>query len=148
MADPAQVPPGGLAAALLDAADALNDALVGELRARGWPPLTRTRALAFRYLAAGVTRPAGLARQLDLTRQSVQKLLDGLERDGLIARRPDPDDARAQIVELTADGDRMLDEAGRVLRSLEREVEARLGRDGLTALRRLVPRVAPTDRPG
>jgi DNA-binding MarR family transcriptional regulator len=146
--DEAQVPTGALAAALLDAADALNDALVDELRARGWPPLTRTRALAFRHLAAGVTRPAGLARQLDLTRQSVQKLLDGLERDGLVTRRPDPDDARAQVVDLTADGTRMLEDAGRILRSLERELEARLGHDDLTTLRRLVPRIAPADRPG
>jgi DNA-binding MarR family transcriptional regulator len=129
---------GALASALLEAADHLNAQLVAELSALGWPAFTRTRSLAFRALAAGVQRPAALARELDLTRQSVQKLLDGLERDGLIGRAPDPDDARAQVVHLTTDGQRMLRDAGRILVHLEVELERRIGRDDVGSLRRIV----------
>src|SRR3954451_7472323 len=33
--------------------------------------------------------------------------LDGLERDGLVSRRRDPENRRVQVVELTAAGDRL-----------------------------------------
>lgn len=139
---------GGLASAMLEAADGLNAALVAELEALGWPRFTRTRSLAFRAIAAGVRRPAALARELDLTRQSVQKLLDGLERDGLVTRAPDPEDARAQVVEVTETGHRMLRDAGRILRRLERDLERRLGQDDLATLRRIVAAMLADAGPG
>jgi DNA-binding MarR family transcriptional regulator len=49
------------------------------------------------------------------------------ERDGLVERRPDPDDRRAMCVHLTAKAKRFRPAAERVLAALEREVEAMLG---------------------
>jgi len=50
----------------------------------------------------GEATPAGLADKTGVTRATISGLLDGLEKDGLIARRPDPADRRLIRVHLTA----------------------------------------------
>src|SRR6202521_4538457 len=40
----------------------------------------------------GEATPAGLADKTGVTRATISGLLDGLEKDGLIQRRPDPQD--------------------------------------------------------
>jgi MarR family transcriptional regulator, transcriptional regulator for hemolysin len=58
------------------------------------------------------------------------------ERDGLVERRPDPDDRRAALVRLTPKAKRFRPKAEDVLAALEREVEAMLGRREAGSLRR------------
>lgn len=41
---------------------------------------------------------------LDVTPRSVTKLVDGLEREGLVTRQPHPEDRRALLLRLTSDG--------------------------------------------
>lgn len=55
-------------------------------------------------------RPADLARRVGVSRPTMTRLLDGLARDGLVARRADSDDGRARRIELTAAGRRLLRE--------------------------------------
>ncbi len=45
-----------------------------------------------------------LSRRLMVTNGNVTSLIDRLVGEGLVTRRPDPDDRRAQIIELTSDG--------------------------------------------
>lgn len=52
-----------------------------------------------------------LGEELCVSRPNVTKLVDGLERDGLVARTPHPTDRRMVYAQLTADGERMADEA-------------------------------------
>jgi DNA-binding MarR family transcriptional regulator len=59
--------------------------------------------------ADGQATPAGLAERTGVTRATISGLLDGLEKDGLIERRPDPDDRRLIRVHLTVAGHRFLD---------------------------------------
>src|ERR1700674_3672138 len=49
----------------------------------------------------GPRRMADLASGLDVTPRNVTTLVDGLERDGLVRRRPHPTDRRATVIELT-----------------------------------------------
>ena len=57
-------------------------------------------------------RSAGdLARRADLTSGAMTTRLDHLERAGLVRRLPDPDDRRGVLVELTAKGRRLHQEA-------------------------------------
>jgi DNA-binding MarR family transcriptional regulator len=53
-------------------------------------------------------RAGDLARALRVTVGGTSKLVDRIERAGLIARQPDPDDRRASRVALTAAGKRKL----------------------------------------
>jgi DNA-binding MarR family transcriptional regulator len=59
--------------------------------------------------ADGQATPAGLAERTGVTRATITGLLDGLEKDGLIERRPDSDDRRLIRVHLTDAGRRFLD---------------------------------------
>ncbi len=78
----------------------------------------------------GPRRMADLASGLDVTPRNVTTLVDGLERDGLVRRRPHPTDRRATVIELTDAAD------GAVVRSMEHQ----------TAIRLLFETLAPADR--
>lgn len=96
-----------LAAALqlLRVADELVRAF--EIHAQGRFGLSRGRLGVLLWLerndAAGL-RPADLAERLRVSRAAITALLDGLEAEGLVARRPDPRDRRARRVVLTRAG--------------------------------------------
>jgi DNA-binding MarR family transcriptional regulator len=49
-------------------------------------------------------RMGELSTKLGVTARNVTTIVDGLEREGLIARAPDPDDRRAILLELTPRG--------------------------------------------
>jgi DNA-binding MarR family transcriptional regulator len=53
--------------------------------------------------------PASLADKTGVTRATISGLLDGLEKDGMIERRPDPEDRRLIRVNLTPAGNSFLD---------------------------------------
>ncbi|HEY8080242.1 MAG TPA: MarR family transcriptional regulator [Labilithrix sp.] len=70
-------------------------------------------------------RPAGarltqLARASRVTKQSMSALVDHLEARGYVERLPDPDDARASLVRLTARGRAF----AREIRAFGKDVEA------------------------
>lgn len=51
---------------------------------------------------AGAVRQSALAERMGLEPMTVSSYLDRLEGKGLVVRRPDPDDRRANRIELTA----------------------------------------------
>jgi DNA-binding MarR family transcriptional regulator len=58
---------------------------------------------------SGVTTPAELANRLQVRVQSLTDSINELEARGLLSRRPDPDDRRRQLIEVTSDGSALLD---------------------------------------
>jgi DNA-binding MarR family transcriptional regulator len=52
---------------------------------------------------------SAIAREMGLTRQSVQRTTDLLERDGLVAFSDNPAHRRARLVGLTPEGERVLE---------------------------------------
>ncbi|MFF5174661.1 MarR family winged helix-turn-helix transcriptional regulator [Micromonospora sp. NPDC000089] len=55
----------------------------------------------------GAMRLSALAEHLHIAPRSATEVVDGLEERGLVARRPDPADRRATLVELTKEGTRV-----------------------------------------
>lgn len=53
--------------------------------------------------------PAEIAERINVTRATITGLLDGLERDDLVARTPDVEDRRKIVVNLTQRGIDLLD---------------------------------------
>lgn len=66
-------------------------------------------------------RLTSLARASRVTKQSMSALLDHLEKHGYVERVPDPDDARASLVRLTARGRTF----ARAVRGFAQEMEGR-----------------------
>ena len=75
------------------------------------------------------------ARRLAIDRTTMVALLDGLQDKGLVERHPHPGDRRRNVVELTAAGHRVLDEAMRATRDAERRFLAPLGDAGAERFR-------------
>jgi DNA-binding MarR family transcriptional regulator len=66
------------------------------------------RAALSRIGRGGPTTAAALARQEQISPQSMGATLAELEARGLIARRPDPDDGRRLVLSTTAAGEKAL----------------------------------------
>lgn len=64
----------------------------------------RLRLLGALQQADGPVIMRDLSRRLDLTPRAVTALVDGLEADALVERRPHPRDRRATVVALTDEG--------------------------------------------
>jgi DNA-binding MarR family transcriptional regulator len=77
-----------------------------------------------------------IARRARLSKQTMTTMVRLCERDGLVERRPDPDDGRATLVHLTAKARRFEPRAEDVLAALEREAGALLGRRDRAVLNR------------
>jgi DNA-binding MarR family transcriptional regulator len=81
-------------------------------------------------------RMGEIARRARLTKQTMTTMVRLCERDGLVERRPDPDDGRATLVHLTAKARHFQPAAERVLARLEREATGAIGERRLAGLRR------------
>jgi DNA-binding MarR family transcriptional regulator len=81
-------------------------------------------------------RMGQIARRSRLSKQTMTTMVRLCERDGLVERRPDPDDGRASVVHLTPKAKHFQPKAEAVLAALEREAEGTVGARGVAALRR------------
>jgi DNA-binding MarR family transcriptional regulator len=101
---------------------------------------------AYIVLSHLARRPAGtqlaLARAIGYDKTRLIDLLDRLERDGLITRRPDPADRRARIVELTGDGRRRHAAAQADVHAMEDTLLGDLSASDRDGLRRVLRRLA------
>ena len=139
--EPLQIPAatgGGKAAPpmlmmnLLRAVYWYDEALQAALRRADWPPVTRMQSMLFANIANGVTRPARLAHNLGMTRQSMSQMIDELVRREILLVAPDPADGRARIVQFRPEGRAIARAARATMQAIERELAERLG-DAATA---------------
>jgi DNA-binding MarR family transcriptional regulator len=105
------------------------------------PLLDRHGLSMWAYIALSQVVRAPAATQLELSKAirydktRLIALLDDLERDGLLTRRPDPADRRARIVEITPEGRRRHAAVRAAIRAMEEEeVLAGLDADRRSAL--------------
>lgn len=83
--------------------------------------ITPSHLRALRVLTRhGVMRLSELSDHLHIAARSTTEVIDALEARGLVERRPDPDDRRATLVEVTEHGTSVLD-AIRAARGTETE---------------------------
>ncbi|MCC8243756.1 MarR family winged helix-turn-helix transcriptional regulator [Saccharothrix luteola] len=75
-----------------------------------------------------------LARAVDVDKTKMVSIIDGMEAEGLVSRRPDPDDRRARIIEPTAEGRERWSGARAAIRRLEDDFLAELPAAGRTTL--------------
>lgn len=121
-------------------AQTLREMTLSFVRATRSPSMSRTAAATLGRLERhGAARVTDLARAEVATQPAMTGLVQRLEQSGLVARRPDPDDARASLIEITDTG-----RAALAARRAEQDavIAGRLGAlppDQLDALRAVAP---------
>jgi DNA-binding MarR family transcriptional regulator len=81
------------------------------------------------------TRITDRAERLGISKQAVSQLVGDLEAMGVMARLPDPEDARARRVVFTRLGRQALLDGLGLLRTLERELTPAIGDQTMAQLR-------------
>jgi DNA-binding MarR family transcriptional regulator len=109
---------------------------VERLRARGFAGVRFSFTALLPHLDRQCgTRITELASRMDISKQATGQMVAQLELLGYVQRRPDPDDGRARLVELTEQGYRVLLAGLDVFGEIESELEQELGVELMSAFR-------------
>jgi DNA-binding MarR family transcriptional regulator len=131
--------------AMLHAAYAAANEVEATLNAIGlsWAKLSALKGLA----DAGESLPLGqLAERLCCVKSNITQLIDRLEADGLVERKPDPNDRRTKLAALTPAGRKAVKDGTRVQQAAEREVLSRLTLDEAQQLSTLLSKIGSSGR--
>jgi DNA-binding MarR family transcriptional regulator len=110
-----------LAVVLVEASERfLGDAL-GRLEAAGYGGLAVSHAFAVQLIGSGVATITALSEAMRMTPQAVSAIVNHLEARGLVIRGRLEGDARARILTLTEDGDRLAAAVAAAVDDIERE---------------------------
>lgn len=94
------------------------------------------------YIIGGLANGAGdapiglMAQQLRITKQAAGQLVDTLVMRGYLTREGDPSDRRKLVIALTDRGRNAADVQGTARDRIDTELHARIGDNGLRALKR------------
>ena len=113
----------------------LVDGLHERLAERGWTDVRPAFGFVLLALRAGPVSLRELPAALGTSKQAVSKLVEAMVTAGYVERTPDPGDARAKRVRLSARGVALLDEVELIWAELEHEWAGTLGEHRLSALR-------------
>lgn len=118
--------------------DAWLQKFVGEMNAAGHAWFTQARASLIGHIPRDGCRQSDLLAKTGWTKQALQQMLDGLERQGVLQRSVDPQDKRGRLVELTDKGHAALADADRIKGELTAVFEQQMGKDRLAQLETLL----------
>lgn len=96
--------PWQTAVAVLRVAAQLADGIQQGMREQGFGDVRPAHGFAFALLSSGPATTMRLARHLGITKQAASEIVTHLVDSGYLVRRPDPDDRRAVLLELTDRG--------------------------------------------
>jgi len=97
-----------------------------------------------RLMQTGGILPLGqLADRLACVKSNVTQLVDRLEADGLVARKPDPRDRRTRLAVMTAAGRKACRDGTRIRQQAEHDLFGALTRDEAQQLAALMEKLEP-----
>jgi DNA-binding MarR family transcriptional regulator len=108
-----------------------------------YSPAVLDLVVRLRFAPEGQLRGIDLVNQLHMSPGYVSRLIDQAEIEGLVSRRTDPDDRRAQLIRLTSTGEGAFEEfVPPVLELLDRTIYSVLSADEVKVFVVLLERVA------
>jgi DNA-binding MarR family transcriptional regulator len=110
------------------------DAFVAGMNASGHLWFTPARANLLAHVARDGSKQGDIVRRMVMSKQAAQQLIDGLALEGILERRPDPDDKRGNIIIHTAKGRAALADADRIKAELDARITAKLGQERVDIL--------------
>ena len=135
-------PPSDLGILVLLAYQGFVRRLHEDMARRGYDDLGRSDGVIFRMVSARPRTVSELATGLEISKQGAAQIVEDMERRGYVVRRPDPNDGRARLVELSSRGRAALGVARDFHRDYERELVRRHGARSVDALRALLDTMA------
>ncbi len=106
------------------AAKSINDAFNNVVLKYG---LTRSQCVALYYIDLdGSTNQKQLAKKMNIRESTITGLLDRMERDKLIERKPDEEDMRRKTISLSNRGDDKLSEISQVTEEFVNEATSKI----------------------
>jgi len=132
-------------AQFLRVSQAVLGAVEADLKAAGHPPLAWYDALLeLRRAGAAGLRPYLLGERMLLAQYTLSRLIERLDRAGLVERHPCPEDGRGQVVRITAAGRALLDRVWPDYRAaIARRMLDRLEPEDAAALARILDKLDP-----
>lgn len=124
-----------LAILVVGASRVVADRLNAAVAAAGVDDMRSAFGYVIRVLAGQDRTLTELADLLGVTKQSAIKVVDDMERRGLLSREPHPSDRRAKVLTLTARGRTVRAAALAESRAMEAELRASAGDAAADALR-------------
>jgi len=115
---------------------ALTEEAGRRLAAAGHPDLRISHGFVVQHVVEGPVRIGDLAARMGVTQQAASKAVAELERLGYLDRTPDPADARARRVGLSARGEEAVAATRAIRAELQRELADALGADRVEQARR------------
>ena len=82
-----------------------------------------------------------LSRLLFTENSSMTRLVDRMEKAGLVQRRTDPQDRRTLTISITATGRKQAAAAVKIVRGVNEDIKARLSPEELEVLKRVLGRL-------
>ena len=122
-------------------AQAIHRRLIAELNGAGFDDLRLPHMAVLQFPGPEGLRPGTLAERAGTSKQAMNQLLKSLEALGYLVRSDSRDGGRARIVRVTARGRAAYAKIHGILRDIEREWSAELGRGRFAELKRLLLRV-------
>ncbi len=117
---------------------------VDALERDGGAPITFAELQVMQQLCLQDIRLTALAERMRMTKQAALQLVDGLERKGVVERRPDPDDGRAKVIGYTEAGYRLIETVIDATIAVEADIAAAIGKKSLRALKRNLQKMVET----
>lgn len=126
---------------------AIEQRVLAALRAAGFDDATVAQGRVFARIGEDGTRLTDLAEMAQVTKQTAAFLVDRLERSGYVERSPDPTDARARLVRISARGREAQAVAAREERAVYGEWEQHLGARDMQRLTEILGRLREVTDP-
>ena len=108
-----------LARLFLSAAGLLVEELHVRLRAKGWKDVRHAWGFVSGRLSEGPATIYELAAFLGVSKQAASKTIEQMQIHGLVSVMNHPDDGRARLVEITAEGERFRHEVAEIYVEIE-----------------------------